>query len=131
VWYVHWPNWLDHRILGASAGDLDWDNALWDEFSQGVANAETVFFYVAQNEGTTYEYDPDKPMMFLVNKQDTASLQFLEEYFPDGTLTEVDVSHNRDFYVYEAPPGWDWLTRRITTQTSDVTCIINCRPGPE
>jgi len=120
---VGYPHWLDHRIVGQMAGDLNWANNL--------NTVEDVYAKILGNQGTPYEYDPQKPMLFMVNLLDTATLTFLEQNFPGGQIREVYADRNNNYYLYEAPPGWSWLATRVTTQTSRLTCIINCEPGPQ
>jgi hypothetical protein len=120
---VGYPHWLDHRILGQMAGDLNWANNL--------NTVEDVYAKILANQGTPYEYDPEKPLLFMVNLLDTATLTFLEQNFPDGQIREIYADRNNNYYLYEAPPGWSWLAARVTTQTSRLTCIINCEPGPQ
>ncbi|MCB9436195.1 MAG: hypothetical protein H6673_04275 [Anaerolineales bacterium] len=122
AFYVNWPHWLDHRILGSSAGDLAWPN--------GLVQVQDVYQQILINEGTAHQYDPDKPLLFYVNKNDTASLQYLETNFPGGQARYIAIDGIQDFYVYEAPAGWGWLATRLATESARLGCIINCVPGP-
>ncbi len=120
---VGYPHWLDHRIVGQVAGDLNWSNNL--------SSVQQVYEKIVVNQGTPYEYNPEQPILFMVNLRDTDTLNFLEQNFPGGQVREVYADRNNNYYLYEAPPGWSWLASRITTQTSILTCIINCQPGPQ
>lgn len=122
AFYVNWPHWLDHRILGSSAGDLAWPN--------GLVQVQDVYQQILVNEGTIHQYNPDQPLLFYVNKNDTASMQYLEANFPGGQTRYVAIDGIQDFYVYEAPAGWGWLAARLATESARLGCIINCVPGP-
>lgn len=122
AFYVNWPHWLDHRILGSSAGDLAWPN--------GLVQVQDVYQQMLVNEGTAHQYNPNQPLLFYVNRYDTATLQYLETNFPGGQSRYIAIDGNQDFYVYEAPAGWGWLAARIATESARLRCIINCVPGP-
>lgn len=89
---VAYPHWLDHRILGAVAGDLRWPN--------GLVTREQIFDRIAANRGTPYAYDPSKPLFIMVHPQDHATLAFLEDTFPGGTV-------ERYTYTYESIQGME------------------------
>lgn len=122
AFYVHYEHWLDHRILGAVAGDFTWPN--------GLVYVDDIYTRLLQNQDTPYAYDPEKPLLFYVNRLDTAGLQFLQENFPGGQVRFVSVKQSNDFYTYEVPAGWDWLASYIATETARLRCFINCLPGP-
>ncbi len=122
AFYVNQAHWLDHRILGSSAGDLFWPN--------GLVQAEDVYQRMQLNQGTSYAYDPTQPLLFYVHLEDTGSREFLEQNFPGGQIREIVAARGNNFYVYEVPAGWDWLAARITAETARLGCIINCVPGP-
>lgn len=123
AFYVHSEHWLDHRILGTVAGDFAWPN--------GLLKAEDVYQQIAGNQGTVHQYDPTKPLLFMVNKSNVAGLAWLQTYFPGGELREIRVKFNNNYYVYEVPAGWQWLIIRVTEQTARWSCITNCPPGPK
>jgi hypothetical protein len=77
---VAYPHWLDHRILGTMAGDIRWPN--------GLFTVQEVFSVIARNANTPYEYDPTRPLFFMVHVDDAAAGEWLEAEFPGGT-TEV------------------------------------------
>ena len=87
---VAYPHWLDHRILGAVAGDLRWPN--------GLVTREQIFDRIAANRGTPYAYDPSKPLFIMIHPQDYATAVFLEDTFPGGTI-------ERYTYTYETTQG--------------------------
>jgi hypothetical protein len=124
AFYVHTPHWLDHRILGAVAGDLEWPN--------GLVYVEDVYLRIMLNQSDPrHRYDPNKPLFFMVYPKDAASMDFLKRYFPGGSVREIVVRNGNNYFVYEAPPGWGWLTARVTAQIGQQRCIIQCRPGPQ
>ena len=99
AFYVHHTHWLDHRILGAMAGDIRWPN--------GLVNREDVFAAMARNEGTRYEYDPTQPLFFMYHPDDLGTLAFLQENFPGGTTELYEYSYEThlgelhgEFYIY-------------------------------
>ncbi len=122
VFYVNWPHWLDHRILGSVAGDLTWPN--------GLLKIEDVYVQILMNEGTDYAYDSEQPLLFYLHREDEATLMYLEQNFPGGESRLVRADRGNDFYVYEAPPGYDWLAARLSAETARLGCITNCLPGP-
>ncbi|MCI0714684.1 MAG: glycosyltransferase family 39 protein [Chloroflexi bacterium] len=118
AFYVHSEHWLDHRIVGAMAGDVNWPNSLLDRGD--------VYLQMRINEGTSYEYNPDQPLYFMFDLEDVESITFFEQAFPGGTLTRVPVRDDNDFYIYEAPAGWGWIRAFISEQTKQTACIVYC-----
>ncbi len=118
AFYVHTPHWLDHRIVGAMAGDNYWPNSLIER--------DVIYQRMQENQGTPYEYDPEKPLLFMINLNDQASVDFFQERFPGGELRIVKARNNNDFYVYTVPAGYDWLAQYATAQTQRFACITNC-----
>ncbi len=96
---VGWPHWLDHRIIGATAGDLKWPN--------GLVDREQVYTQIQANGGTPYEYDPSKPLFFMYNLQDTETREWLSENFPGGThrVKENVERPELNFGYYIVPAG--------------------------
>lgn len=122
AFYVNWPHWLDHRILGSVAGDLTWPN--------GLLQIEDIYRQILMNEPTDYAYDPEQPLLIYVHREDDETLSYLETNFPGGEARMVRANRGNDFYVYEAPPGYAWLAARLSAETARLGCIINCLPGP-
>lgn len=122
AFYVNYPHWLDHRILGSVAGDLTWPNGLFE--------APDVYGIMAANQGTPYEYDPTKPILFYIHPLDVDDIAFLQQQFPNGQLRFIEIVDDTSFYVYEVPAGLEWLANALTTETVQQGCIINCLPGP-
>ena len=118
AFYIHTAHWLDHRIVGAMAGDINWPNT--------VPERDQIFQRIRENEGTAYEYDPEKPLMFMINRNDALSLEFYQEHFPGGDLRMVKARNNNDFYVYTVPGGYGWIAQYATKQTQQFACITNC-----
>lgn len=137
AFYIHTAHWLDGRILALSAGDTTWmsSEAMGTRARQwpnGVWPRERIYNIIAENQGTPYQYDPTKPLLFYIHPQDIESIEFFDTYFPNGELRTIQITRRvgSDFYVYEVPPGWEWMGSQMSQKTQDVSCIINCRPGP-
>lgn len=122
AFYVNYPHWLDHRVLGSVAGDLSWPNGLFE--------APDVYSYILRNQGTDYELDPEQPLLFYIHPKDTDDIAWLAQNFPGGDFREVIVPGDTDFLVYQAPSGNEWLAAGITAESTRLGCIINCLPGP-
>lgn len=123
AFYVNYPHWLDHRILGAVAGDMTWPNGLFE--------ATDVYSKMMQNQNTPYAYDPTRPLLFYIHPKDTDDIAFLQQRFPNGQLRYIDILDDTSFYTYEVPAGLDWLAYALTTETIQQGCIVNCLPGPK
>jgi len=101
---VAYPHWLDHRILGAVAGDIRWPN--------GLIARDVLPLQIARNAGTPYAYDPTRPMFVMFNSSDTETADWLRAHYPGG---EMDVYRYQyegqfgmqtgEFTIYLAPPG--------------------------
>ncbi len=102
---VAYPHWLDHRILGAMAGDIRWPN--------GLVTRGELFDAVARNAGTAYAYDPARPLFVMVHADDQETLDYLREQFPGGDArlysytwqTGPGIYSSGEFYIFSAPPG--------------------------
>jgi hypothetical protein len=99
---IAWPHWLDHRILGTSAGDIHWPN--------GLVNREGVFSFLLLNADSPYAYDPDRPLFFMYNHADDDSEIWLQAVFPQGEAHTETVANRPelDFRVFIAPPNQDF-----------------------
>lgn len=100
---VAYPHWLDHRILGAVAGDLRWPN--------GLVTREEITMRIAANEGTPYAFDATRPLFVMVHPQDSETMPFLEDLFPGGqteryvyTYETESGMQSGEFLIYTAPP---------------------------
>ncbi len=102
---IAYPHWLDHRILGAMAGDIRWPN--------GVVSREQLPAVIARNQGTPYEYDPTKPLFVMYHPDDVATAQYLQRMFPGGNVelyryrweTGPNVWSEGEFYIYKVMAG--------------------------
>jgi hypothetical protein len=83
---VAYPHWMDTRLVGMHAGQPKWDYAIWaDEFE-------------------TIQAEP-RSMLFILNPQDTASLEELRRLFPDGVQsTRASELEGKDLIQYFVPP---------------------------
>jgi hypothetical protein len=78
---VAYPHWLDHRILGARAGDLRWPNGLAARDELGAA--------IARNAGTPYAFDPAKPVLVMFHPADAETARYLTEKLAGGEFRTV------------------------------------------
>ncbi len=86
AWVVAYPYWVDTRLVGMNAGYPTKDYAIWPE------NLEETLA------------EP-RPKLFLINREDAATLQALGQIYPQGSL-QVFTSQveGHDFYLYFVPP---------------------------
>lgn len=87
AYVVPYPHWVDTRLVGINAGYPLKDYALWPEqFSDTV--------------------DDRRTKLFVVKPEDSASIELLRGFYPDGSLwLHKSVLEGKDFYLYFAPPG--------------------------
>lgn len=99
AFYIHWEHWLDHRILGATAGDMNWPN--------GIVDRQQIFAQIQRNQGTPYQYDSSRPLYFMYNLKDAATPEWLDANFPGGThfVKEHPTREDLDFGYYIVPAG--------------------------
>ena len=107
---IAYPHWLDHRILGTSAGDIRWNN--------GLANRQDLFAFIDNNAGTPYQYDSSKPLFFMYNSLDVETSDWLRTLFRDGEerLAVVEENPSLNFLVFTAPPNQDWQGLRAINE---------------
>lgn len=102
---VAYPHWLDHRILGAMAGDIRWPNGLVERSDLPLA--------IQRNAGTPYAYDPARPLFVMYHADDDATESYLRELFPDGEVrryaytwqTGIDTVSEGAFFIYTVRAG--------------------------
>jgi hypothetical protein len=82
---IPFPYWVDTRLVGVQAGQGVTDFATWPDELEGL-NSEP------------------RPQLFILNKDDTGSLELLRSLFPEGTVKrwEADID-SRDFLIYSVP----------------------------
>ncbi len=85
VWLVGYPYWVDSRLVGINAGVVTRDMAIWPE------------------QFSTTLSEP-RAKMFLINPQDEASANLLQQVYPQGALILYDSRVDKDFYIYLVPP---------------------------
>ncbi|MBI5958069.1 MAG: hypothetical protein HY866_05005, partial [Chloroflexi bacterium] len=102
---VAYPHWLDHRILGAMAGDVRWPN--------GLSNRNELVSAIERNQRTVHEYDPAKPLMVMYHSDDMETEAYLSTLFPGGELLlyryQVRIPNGGytegTFYIYKVWAG--------------------------
>lgn len=87
---VAYPHWLDHRILGAMAGDIRWPN--------GLVERDDLLGTVRLNAGTAYAYDPQKPLFVMFHPDDAETAAYLMALVPGGEIRTYR-------YTWETAPG--------------------------
>jgi Dolichyl-phosphate-mannose-protein mannosyltransferase len=86
VYHVGYPHWVDTRAIAISAGDITWRNAITD---MNVVRADA---------------DDGAAKLYLVHRDDAASLQRLHVLFPTGHASSYAASTpGKDFVVFEVP----------------------------
>jgi 4-amino-4-deoxy-L-arabinose transferase-like glycosyltransferase len=90
AYVVPYPYWVDTRLVGINAGNVEKDYALWPE-----------------NFDTTLS-DP-RAKMFILKSEDLAALEKLRQIYPDATywLHQVPDLLGKDYYIVLVPgqPG--------------------------
>jgi hypothetical protein len=102
---VAYPHWLDHRVLGARAGDIRWPNTLIDR--------EALLPIIAASQGTPYAYDPARPLFVMYHVADVETAAYLARTFPGGENRLYQYSHELapgvvnqgEFYIYQVWAG--------------------------
>ncbi|RPI33156.1 MAG: hypothetical protein EHM70_06890 [Chloroflexota bacterium] len=85
AWVVAVPHWADTRLVGMTAG-------------QPAKN------YAIDPNGLADSLAAPGPKLFLVNPNDTASLQTLKVLYPEGWTRLYDSKYeNKDFYLFFVP----------------------------
>src|SRR5512137_1968932 len=87
VWVVAFPNRVDTRLPGIWAGIPNRDFAVWPD------NLETTL-------------EAPAPKLFIVNLQDEAGQDRLEELYPTGTWSQYNSKTGlaeKDFLIYFIP----------------------------
>ncbi len=86
VYHVGYPHWVDTRAIAISAGDITWRNAIID---MNAIRADT---------------DDGAAKLYLVHRDDVASLRRLQALFPAGRASIYAASTpGKDFVVFEIP----------------------------
>jgi hypothetical protein len=86
---VPFPYWLDTRLVGIIAGKPTKDYALWPEDFESLRSEQ-------------------RAQMFILNQQDTQSLDSLRTIFPWGTASRWNSQYeNKDFLIYFVPSKID------------------------
>jgi len=104
---VGYQHWLDHRIIGAEAGVLDFVNGIAD--FGGRTAVERIPDFVNDAAYCTgpenpHRLDPNRDLLFFYHREDEAAAKRLQELFPDGQARFVQGERERDnFYMYRVP----------------------------
>jgi hypothetical protein len=92
VWLQGWPYWHDYRSIGTEAGDITFHNAILD-----LSMLQNLIV------GSPELFTP-RPLVFIVHPQDTGSLAFLQETFPDGKAEyHAKDIEKHSFYLFIVP----------------------------
>jgi hypothetical protein len=97
--------WWDHRAVGLEAGLYDWPG--------GIISVDEVprTIFAGLNRADQYTLDPDKQLLFFVNRADDITLDRLRSWFPASYQQLVESYQPEDsFIVVWVPPlGLDGL----------------------
>jgi hypothetical protein len=86
AWVVAYPHWVDTRLVGINAGFPLKDYAIWPE---AFKDTETI----------------TQAKLFLINLEDTESIENLQQLYPQGVLEKyASKVAGRDFYMFFIPP---------------------------
>jgi hypothetical protein len=89
AYLVAYPHWVDSRLLGVHTGNPTRDFAIFPEHLADVTSVPG-------------------PKLFLLNINDSTSVEALMELFPHGWLTLYESQfENKDFLLYMVPPDYD------------------------
>lgn len=92
LWLQGWPHWHDYRAIGIEAGDITFDQAIFD--TQALQT-----FLTSMPE----EFEV-RPLVFIVHPQDETALRILADHFPEGHIQEYDSDiEGRDFLLFVVP----------------------------
>jgi hypothetical protein len=87
VFVLEYPHWVDSRLVAIAAGHPDADPFIKRE-------------YLFDTLGTR------PPLLFLLNQEDTASLEILTLLYPQGILNRYTSDTPRqDFWIYTVAAG--------------------------
>ncbi|MGH7332983.1 MAG: hypothetical protein ACREKS_09615 [Candidatus Rokuibacteriota bacterium] len=86
AYHIGYPHWVDTRAIAISAGDITWRNAITD-MNEVQADA-----------------DDTAAKLYLVHRDDVASLRRLQALFPAGRASIYAASTpGKDFVMFEVP----------------------------
>jgi hypothetical protein len=104
------PFWWDHRAVAIEAGDPQWDNGIAVDDLHAAIMAQII-----RNNGTRYEFRPDRPVLFFINQRDLAVADDLRSWFASGDVKRIaTTSSERDFLVLTTQPaGCAWLRTTV------------------
>jgi hypothetical protein len=95
---IAYPYWWDHRALGLAAGMVNYPHGIVT-----LADVPT-FLYSAYSRLDRFKLDPSRDLLFFFAAEDTAALEQLREWFPNGRYEFVDVrEQNRSYGLYRVP----------------------------
>ena len=84
-WVIAYPHWVDTRLVGIQAGFPTKDFAIWPEDLDTTLNVPT-------------------PKLFLVKIDDTAGMEALESYYPEGNASLYEAENpGQSFFIYYVP----------------------------
>jgi hypothetical protein len=93
--------WWDHRAIGLEVGLFDWPN--------GVVSINELprMMFDGLNRTDRYALDPDKSLLFFVNRDDVETQNQLRAWFPSSYVQQVESYQPEDSYtlVWVPPLG--------------------------
>jgi len=113
---IFYPYWWDHRAIAVDAGAYSprWDHSITDigspEDASYVAARDRVPEWIREAYQSPRDvnntFDPELPILFFYNDNDSETQIYLERWFPEGTWERVEPSYspNKPYRVYRLPP---------------------------
>ncbi len=103
-----YPYWWDYRIVGLEAGLFDWPNGVKDPDGDNfpALPADTLPTLLKDNywRSDAYRFDPERGLLFFLNRADTAQLERLQSLFPQGWVAlHRSYQPNEDFVLFNVP----------------------------
>lgn len=118
---VAYQYWWDHRALGIEAGIIDYPN--------GIISREAIPDFL--NDAwrcidNPYRLDPERDLLFFYHRDDSATRDLFQVWFPDGLAIDIESYQQGDDYgLYRVPAqGVDNLATFLETFTSNPRCTV-------
>ena len=121
AFFIGYPHWLDHIIVGMEAGILDWPRAHGIVLLEQVPDTLNDTYYC---EDRKYRLDPERDLLFFYNVAHDEGEEYLIQMFPSGRSMFYDSEFdNGDFMTYRVPAlGADGFTEFLEENITNPAC---------